>query len=340
MSEKDDLISVIVPIYNVSEYVEKCIQSLISQTHRNLEIILVDDGSTDDSGAICDQYADRNQRICVYHKKNGGLSDARNYGIERANGSFFAFVDGDDWVHPQMYELLYKFLKKENADVVTCGFERKNPSFAEKSVEMKDICYKVLTREQALADIETPLVVAWNKLYKKEIFDVCRYPAGRLHEDEFVIHEIFWQCNKVVTLETPLYFYTDRETSIIARLTEKRINDALTALENRVRFASEHQWTEVMTAVLERYCDYTIDRYNDVKRQKDGLDEGIGTMLWNSERKLLNEFQTIPVQKKYKLFAKSPEHYEKWLERKRMRDDRRQLIEGTIVGIAKRLLRY
>lgn len=340
MSEKKDLISVIVPIYNVSEYVKKCIESLLNQTYHNLEIILVDDGSTDDSGAICEQYADSDQRICVYHKKNGGLSDARNYGIERAHGNFYAFVDGDDWLHPQMYELLYEFMQKENADIVTCGFERKNSAFAKINFGLKDIPYKELSREQALIDIETPLVVAWNKLYKKEIFATCRYPVGRLHEDEFVIHEIFWQCNKVVTLEIPLYFYMERGTSIIARLTEKRIIDALTALENRVRFAFEHQWTEVMSAVIERYCDYTIDRYYDIKRQKDGLDERIGIMLWKAERKMLDEFKTVSVQKQYKVFAKSPEHYEMWLKRKKKRDNRRQLIEGTIVSIVKRLLRY
>lgn len=338
MLQKDDLITVIVPVYNVSAYIEKCIKSLIDQTYDNLEIILVDDGSTDASAILCDQYSDKDKRVCVYHKKNGGLSDARNYGIEHAHGEFYAFVDGDDWVHPQMYEILYTFMKQENVDIVTCGFERESLSFSEKYIDIKNIDYQVLTKEQAISDIESPLVVAWNKLYKKYIFEKCRYPVGKLHEDEFVIHKIFWQCNKVLVLRTPLYFYTERENSIIAKLTEKRIYDALAALEDRVYFAFQHQWTEVMIAVVERYCDYAIARYYDIKNEKSGFDKKMSEMLWKAEQKMLDDFQEVPVQKKYKQFAKSPKCYEKWLTRKKIKDEVSQLIKGIIIENFKRLL--
>lgn len=329
----DDLISVIVPIYNVSNFVKKCIESLINQTYENLEIVLVDDGSTDESGKICENYATRDSRICVYHKENGGLSDARNYGIEHAHGEFYAFVDGDDWIHPQMYEILITFIKKENADIVTCGFERKNMFFDEKYIDITNVCYQVLTREQALSDIEVPLVVAWNKLYKKQIFNECRYPVGRLHEDEFVIHRIFWQCNKIVTIDMPLYFYTERETSIIAKLTEKRINDALDALDDRVYFAFTHQWMDVMTAVIERYCDYTIDRYFDIKKQNYEFAPKVQQMLWRSEQRMLMRFPMVSVHQKYKVFAESPEKYERWLKRMRIRDKYNRHIVSIRRGI-------
>ena len=116
-------ISVVVPVYNVEQYLEKCVNSIINQTYKNLEIILVDDGATDKSGKLCDELAKLDNRIMVYHKKNGGLSDARNYGVERATGDYIGFVDGDDYIDAEMYEKLYEAIKKENVDVAECNLK-------------------------------------------------------------------------------------------------------------------------------------------------------------------------------------------------------------------------
>lgn len=310
---EDYLISVIVPIYNVADYVKECIESLIKQTYSNLEIILVDDGAADDSGEICEKYAKLDQRIVVYHKKNGGLSDARNYGIDRARGDLIAFVDGDDWIHPQMYEIMVSVMEQEHANVVTCWFEQENREFADEIVNIKKLNIKILTGAEALSDIETPLVVAWNKLYKKSIFEDIRYPIGKLHEDEFIIHKIFWKCNRIAVIDKPLYFYTVREGSIVAQMIPKRVYDALEAFDERVTFAIEKNWTEVMTAVVERYCDYTIDRYYEIKAGKhELLDASYLKLLWQSERDILMKYPDVYVDKKYKKFAISPTKYERW----------------------------
>lgn len=334
---EEKLISVIVPIYNVFQYVEKCIESIIAQTYSNLEIILVDDGSTDGSEEICDKYAQIDQRIVVYHKKNGGLSDARNYGLERANGDLIAFVDGDDWIHPQMYEIMLSVMNKEKVEVVTCWFEQEYIQFANEMLKKDFLNVKILTGAEALTDIETPLVVAWNKLYRKFIFEDIRYPIGKLHEDEFVIHEIFWKCNRVAVIDKPLYFYTVREGSIVAQMLPKRVYDSLEAFARRVSFACEKEWIEVMPAVVKRYCDYTIDRYYEIKAGKyELLDSSFLNLLWESERDMLIKYPNVCVNEKYKKFAESPRKYERWIKH----INRMKRYKNIIKAVARKMEYY
>lgn len=332
LNKRTEKISVIVPVYNVELYMKKCIESLIGQTYPNLEILLVDDGSTDATGQICDRYAEKDNRIQVLHKENGGLSDARNYGIDRARGSLLAFVDGDDWIHPQMYELMSGVMECQNADVVTCQFEQRNADFAKQRYRLEQVNLKVLNGTEALSEIEIPLVVAWNKLYKKEIFDNIRYPKGKLHEDEYVIHKIFYQCRKVAVMDKPLYFYTIRHDSIVAHMTAKRIEDSLEAFEDRVSFADSMSWAEVMPAVVRRYCDYCIDRYQELKdgNYEFAADEYLN-ILWHAERDMLRRYSDIEIDKKYQIFAESPTKYIKWVaaaaKRSRYRGMPRQALD-------------
>lgn len=312
--ETKRMISVIVPVYNINAYIEKCIVSLLAQTYRNLEIILVDDGSTDGSGQICDKYAKQDDRIVVLHKENGGLSDARNYGIERAHGCLLAFVDGDDWVHPQMYEMMVGVMETWQADVVTCWFEQADKSFANRQYLQNELHVKLLTGAEAIADIEKPLVVAWNKLYKKEIFAVIKYPKGKLHEDEYVIHRIFYQCKRVAVIGEPLYFYSIRDGSIVAQMTPARLENALEALADRVEFADSIGWSEVMPAVVKRYCDYCIDRYRDIKSGRyDLIDMVYLDRLWRLERSMIQRYPRVEISEEYKCFAEAPERYDRWL---------------------------
>ena len=179
----EDLISVVIPVYNVKPYLERCINSVVNQTYKNLEIILVDDGSTDGSDKICDDYSKKYKNIEVIHKKNGGLSDARNVGIENAHGQYIQFIDSDDYVNNKMIEILYNNLKNTNSDISVC----RPYSFSNVS-EIKD--YKI---EENLVEYEgidilknmyndyLVTVVAWNKLYKKSIFNKIRYPKGRIN---------------------------------------------------------------------------------------------------------------------------------------------------------------
>ena len=187
MEKVNSMISVIVPIYKVEEFLDKCVQSIVNQKYLNLEIILVDDGSPDRCGEMCEEWARRDKRIKVIHKKNGGLSDARNAGLVAANGEFIAFVDSDDWIEPQMYEIMLKVLMKEKADIVACGIV---DSYIDKEIIHSPI-YRVGKTEQFLKMIYKDTifsVVSWNKLYRRRVWENFQFPKGKICEDAFTTY--------------------------------------------------------------------------------------------------------------------------------------------------------
>lgn len=301
-----DLITVIVAVYNIEDYVAKCIESVINQTYRTIEILVIDDGSTDKSGGICDAYAERDNRIKVFHGKNRGLSEARNQGIGYAKGDYLVFVDGDDWIHPQMIEMLYDVLKKNGSDIAACGFERKNIRFAEQKYRSSQLSVRNITREEAVSDMYSANVVAWNKLYKRSIFDDIRYPAGRIHEDEFTAHRIYWKCNRISVISEPMYFYVMREDSIVNTVTLKSIFDGLDALLDRLSFAKEHNWTEVLDSVAGRCLDYMAEWYYKLKKSKD---KKTAARIRNRARMLIKQNRDIKIKYQYHIFAAAPVLY-------------------------------
>lgn len=211
-------ISIIVPVYGVEKYLDKCVNSILNQTFTNFELILVDDGSKDNCPLMCEQYKEKDNRVRVIHKENGGLSDARNAGIEVATGKYIGFVDSDDYISYKMYEALYNAIEKNSADLSMCNFmcigedefiEDNDFSIPEKVMSGIEI----LDRNKD--DEKGSWVVAWNKLYKKELFKDIRYPVGKIHEDEFVYHKIMVKCKKVACVSEPLYFYLQRNNSIM-----------------------------------------------------------------------------------------------------------------------------
>lgn len=214
MEEKNDMISVIVPIYKVEEFLDECIQSIVDQTYQNLQIILVDDGSPDHCGEMCEDWAKKDKRIEVIHKKNGGLSDARNAGLAVATGDFVAFVDSDDWIEPQMYETMLISLIKEKADFVACGIA----DYCSEGEIEHSMSYKVGSSEEFFRFIykdTTFLVSAVNKLYKKHCWNNLRFPKGKLCEDAFTTYLLVDQAKKIVQIPDILYHYRIRESSIM-----------------------------------------------------------------------------------------------------------------------------
>ena len=216
---KEDLISVIVPIYNVEKYLEKCIKSIINQTYKNLEIILVDDGSPDNCGKICDEFAERDKRIKVIHKENGGLSDARNFGLNVASGDYISFVDSDDYINEKMYEILFSEIKKNDSDIVFCDYIK----FSEDNInnfvpEKYDIIihdkYSYLNLYYDNGHKHEKAVVAWGKLYKRKLFDNIIYPKGKRGEDELTHYKIFYGTDKIVEVKLKLYYYLVRKDSL------------------------------------------------------------------------------------------------------------------------------
>lgn len=240
-----ETVSVIVPVYNVEKYLEKCIRSLLSQTCSNLEIILVDDGSPDACPQICDLYADKDPRVKVIHKENGGLSDARNAGIEAASGDYIAFVDSDDYIAPQMIQTLLQYAIDKKADISVCNYYKVFEN-GEKLYHPKTVQEKAMTNLEALEDIFTSSnlceVITWNKLYASHLFKGTgiRFPVGRIHEDNFTTYKLFYAAEKVVYVDIPLYYYVQRNDSIMGRAFDERRLQILEAAEQTKVFIQEN----------------------------------------------------------------------------------------------------
>ena len=231
-------VSIIVPVYQVEKYIRQCVDSILAQTFTDFELILVDDGSKDQSGQICDEYAGLDERVKVIHKVNGGLSDARNKGMDWASGNYFMFVDSDDYIAPTMIECLYESIVNENADIAVCNYlyyfendRSKNFATNIKSEVLSgaEIFYK--RKNERNYGIWT---VAWNKLYKSEVFGNIRFRFGKYHEDEFWANDIYQMDIKVVTIPECLYYYRQRDNSIMGKKSFARNIDILDALQERL----------------------------------------------------------------------------------------------------------
>ena len=210
------VISIIVPVYKVENYLQQCIDSILAQTFRDFELILVDDGSPDNCPALCDAAAQKDARIRVVHQKNGGLSAARNAGLDIARGAWIGFVDSDDTVAPEMYETLHTLAQENDANLAVCGLllvDEQNRPLNPLSEAPKTV---VLTREQAIARIASaPFHISPNKLFRREIFAQLRYPVGKLNEDSFTAPAILEQVTKAVYTTQQLYHYLQRTGSIM-----------------------------------------------------------------------------------------------------------------------------
>ncbi len=232
------LISVIVPVYKVEAYLDCCVSSIVNQTYRNLEIILVDDGSPDNCPAMCDQWAKKDNRIKVIHKDNGGLSDARNVGMSIATGEYVGFIDSDDYISPEMYQYLYDRIIKDNSDISACGvemvFEDGSPP---RSMTARGQC--VLTTKEALEAIVTESWLkqpVWNKLYKASLIRDIPFPVGKFHEDVFWSYQAIAKATRVSISDTPCYFYMQRNGSIMGTSYSIKRLDAIEAKQRRLHF--------------------------------------------------------------------------------------------------------
>ena len=235
MGEK---ISVIVPIYKVEEYLHRCIDSIINQTYTNLEIILVDDGSPDDCPMICDEYAKKDSRIRVVHKKNGGLSDARNAGIDIATGEYLMFIDSDDFVDVEMMESMMKNMIDNNVDMVVCNIKY---VYEDREVVKYNQADRILDRYEAMEEYLKDGVVqavAWNKLYKKSLINDMRYKVGKTNEDEFFTYKVVDKTDKIYYNSRSFYNYIQRDSSIMGKYSIKRL-DGVEASYERLNFIKE-----------------------------------------------------------------------------------------------------
>ena len=229
---KAPLLSIIVPVYKVENYLPKCIDSILAQTFTDFELILVDDGSPDDCPALCDAAAEKDARVRVIHQKNGGLSAARNAGLDAAKGAWIGFVDSDDYIAPEMYEVLYQAVQSTGADLALCDYAEVDEAGKPCPPMHVSLSEGELTGQKLLKRASGLMVqLAWNKLYRRAIFTQLRYPEGKLNEDLFLIPEVCLQIQKAVVVPKALYYYVQRGGSIMSGNKTLRHFDAAEAAQ-------------------------------------------------------------------------------------------------------------
>lgn len=235
---KKHMISIVVPVYKVEPYLHECVDSILCQTYKNIEILLIDDGSPDKCGDICDEYSRKDERIRVIHTANHGLSAARNIGIKEATGEFIGFVDSDDWIEPDMYEILLRKALETNADICECNFW-----FGTSTMNYSDF-------EDAIYRDEEPLIalfknrichVAWNKIYKRELFESVSFPEGRNIEDISIMHLLVEKAKIVAVISEKKYHYRQRADSIKYTYSARNLIDYADAFLDRYKFYNKNK---------------------------------------------------------------------------------------------------
>ncbi len=271
ITDNRSLVSIIVPCYNVKSYLARCVDSLIAQTYKNTEILLIDDGSTDQTSALAMEYAVRYDNVIYHRRENGGLSAARNTGIELSKGDYIAFVDSDDWVSESYIEKLYSTIEKTGADVCACGYskeelEQGTVSFDENRVisshEAMRILGDIYPKENVL------LVVAWNKLYKRKVFEDVRFPVGKIHEDEYTAHRYISNAESIAVITDSLYHYRIRQGSITGAQSSQSLKhlDLLDALKDRIEYSRNMVYGDLLIYMLYAYFEglkQLMVRYDD-----------------------------------------------------------------------------
>jgi glycosyltransferase involved in cell wall biosynthesis len=292
----DNKISIVIPVYNVEDYIERCLDSVINQTYRNVEIILIDDGSTDNSGKICDEYAELDNRITVIHKENGGLSDARNVGIRASTGDYIGFVDSDDYIKTDMYEVLYNNLKIHNADIAECGYSVCNNK--QNNINIIDSC-KVTQFDSFNALKELILsrqlkTIAWNKLYRKTVIENNFFPVNKFNEDVSWTYKVFSIAEKIIRIDYSGYFYCYRKNSIRISLEYLNKKDWFFAYKERLEFIKK-KYNTLYNLAEKLFLIHLVKEYRNINT-RNYLDND------KSSRLLITKY----INDNYKFLLKNP----------------------------------
>lgn len=261
-------ISIIVPVYKVESYLRRSVDSILAQTFRDFELILVDDGSPDSSGAICDQYAAQDPRVHVIHRTNGGAAAARNTGLDAANGNWIAFIDSDDWVHPDYLRFLRESALQAGADVAACRYQSVQTNAAT-NFEPMSLAVSSQNREAYWIHDRVGAVVPWGKLYKHELFAELRYPVGRTAEDEYVAHKIIFGCKQLVVLDNVMYYYFVNIGGVSRNNYVQRLPDILEAFRLHEEYFKDSPWQQVYQLEVEHRAAAWSDAIWITKKQKD-----------------------------------------------------------------------
>ena len=298
----NELISVIVCVYNVEKYLTKCIESIINQSYKNLEIILIDDGSTDESGRICDNYAKRDSRIKVIHQKNKGVSATRNVGLKAISGNYFGFVDSDDYLCSNYYSNMYEAMINNNADLVFCDILQINTLTNKEYLINKEVDSFICNSKKDILSLlfkESRIINPINKLYKKSIFNDLKYPSDIIHEDTFLIIDILNKCNCVVYINEPLYNRIIHNNSIMTSKTNSRIQEIISYnhwLETLTNDYDKNLYNlciiKILNSIINNYC-YLYDELSIYEKEKLKIE-------FNKYLKLKSK--PLPIKYKIKFF--------------------------------------
>lgn len=265
----NELVSVIIPVYNVQEYLDKCISSVINQTYKNIEIIIIDDGSTDNSLSICKKYSAADKRIKLISKKNSGISATRNLGLKETNGEYIFWVDSDDYVADYAIEELYRNIKKYNCDMSICEFvqgSEKDYSFDKKNSEPL-IFDNVTGLNMIYKNHHFSFVMAasWAKLIKKSLYDGLIYPEGKIFEDIYMSHHLINRCKKIVYLDETMYYYFKWPESILGKKFGIEKFDYLGAFEERIQMFGDLKYFDLKAKATIQYLHALIWEYSRAK---------------------------------------------------------------------------
>lgn len=274
-----DLVSVIIPVYNVEDYLDRCISSVAEQTYQNLQIILIDDGSSDQCPEICDRWAKKDSRVIVVHQPNSGVSAARNAGLKTASGDFILQVDGDDYIALQAIERLVDTANETKADMIICNFLQgadREYSFPSKYSDSSEVVDKQEALKRIYADDHHALQYAapWSKLCRSYLYRGICYPEGKIFEDIYTTHKLIYRCEKIAVLGDPLFYYFQRPNSIMNSSFSTKKLDYLQALVERVDFFSSHHLKELAGIAYDELLHALIWEYSrtrDVLGNKEGM---------------------------------------------------------------------
>lgn len=290
-------ISIVVPVYKVEKYLHRCVDSLLNQSFTAFDLILVDDGSPDQCGKICDQYAERDRRIHVIHQRNGGLSAARNSGIDwsllNSDSKWLTFVDSDDWVHPQYLSLLYENASAYRTDISVCAYKELDDSTIHEYEKVEDRLGAEWTPEDFFVEKHVNAIVAWGKLYKKEYFKRLRYPVGKIHEDEFITYQMLFRTQKIAFINTQLYYYYINECGIMKTESKYKRSDVLEALAQQIEYFEINHFDRAKKISVRAYAGALCSWINTLSDQQSRENSKLYQELIKRLKQVLKQYRRL-----------------------------------------------
>jgi len=303
-------VSIIVPVFNLENLLPKCIDSILAQTLSDFELILVDDGSTDRSGEICDVYSNRDQRIKVIHQQNGGVSSARNTGLEVAKGDYIGFVDSDDYINKYMFETLYKTATKYDADLTVCSYrevlEEQYHDIDKLNVINETQHYnnrKAIQQMYIAKSHYITYVVPWNKLYRRQLFKTIRYEEGNIYDDETVAHKLLYNSKKITFIDAKLYYYVQRKGSQMNSAFHIKKFDKIYALKERATYFKQVEEADLYRKSLKHYMDMFFWYYFLAKSELNDIGKELKELKRTFDKSLIHLLRNKEISWKQKIMC-------------------------------------